>query len=390
MKLAPAVQVFPQAPQCCGESRLSQPFVGLPSQSPKPVAQVYTQAPAEHAATAPARAGHGVVTDAPLLLQLITAGEAPAAQVGAAFGAQAHDEHRALPPEPTQVAPRGQLTVLSERPSAAQRRTDVVETQVAPEGGQTVGRHASPEHTWPLAQATGVQEKPSAAQTSRTVAAPHREMPGVQVAAQPPARQAVPAAQGTSSQLAPVAAQRSTEVPLHRTSPGVHTTRTHAAPTHTSPATQGDDVKPSPSASHTSRRAMASQRALPGTQVTVATQAPARQRWPSGHIDSTKPSPPGPQVRSPPLALQLVAPGTHVTIAHRPSAPQTRPPRQSPSPRHSTQTPRAALHNCPAGQSVATRQAARATQALARHICPSPQSTSVSQSTQMRRVMLHT
>lgn len=41
-----------------------------------------------------------------------------------------------------------------------------------------------------------------------------------------------------------------------------------------------------PSALHTSRRPRASQRALPGVQLTTMTQALPTQRWPVGQADS--------------------------------------------------------------------------------------------------------
>lgn len=113
---------------------------------------------------------------------------------------------------------------------------------------------------------------------------------------------------------------------------------------------------------------MASQRALPGVQVTAVTQAPARQRWPLGQGASTKPSPRMLHARSAPVAPQVVAPGVHAAIAQRPSIPQRRPAPQSPSRRHSTQAPRAVSHCCPTAQSIAPRQVVRVTQALARHI----------------------
>lgn len=182
-----------------------------------------------------------MVTGAPLLLQ-VTTEATPAAQVDAALGAHVQVEQRAPPAAPVQVAPEGQVTVLSERPSTAQRRTVVAVAQVALDGVQTVGRHAPLAHTSPLAQAVGVQVTPSPAQTSLAVIDAQRTAPGEQVAAQRPSRHADPAAQGTSSQPAPVAAQRSMDEPLHRVAPGVHTIRAQAEPTQTSPAGQAAAV----------------------------------------------------------------------------------------------------------------------------------------------------
>jgi len=235
--LAVAAHALPHAPQCCADWRLSQPLAGLPSQSAEPALQVYTQAPAAQATVAPERAAHGVVTVAPLSLQVTTEG-APGAQVGAAVGVHIQVEQGAPPAAPVQVAPAGQVTVLSERPSAAHRRTVVDVAQVALDGVQTVRRHASLTHTSPLAQAVGVQVNLSAAHTSRTVADAQRAPPGEQVTAQRPALHTSPPVQGASSQPAPVAAQRSTEEPLHRVAPGAHTIGAHAESMHTWPVGQ--------------------------------------------------------------------------------------------------------------------------------------------------------
>ncbi len=317
-------------------------------------------------AVAPERAAHGVVTVAPLSLQVTTEG-APGAQVGAAVGVHIQVEQGAPPAAPVQVAPAGQVTVLSERPSAAHRRTVVDVAQVALDGVQTVRRHASLTHL--AARAGG--RRPG--EPVRRAHLPHgrrraARAPGEQVTAQRPALHTSPPHKGPapSPRRWPRSARRRSRCTASRQG------RTPSARTRSrcTPGPSGRRSPRSPSRPRRTPRGAPWRRSArsPGCRSPQSRRPLRGSAGRSGRAPRRSRRPRMLHARSAPVAPQAVAPGVHAAIAQRPSIPQRRPAPQSPSRRHSTQAPRAVSHCCPTAQSIAPRQVVRVTQALARHI----------------------